>query len=272
MNTTEKRMPEDIQGLSRKFLEVRKKRGDTTYHQEKEIRTWAFSKVIEFQGDNSKIGFFVTWLFSQIAANNLGGKSDLVSDMVKVWPVAYPGDEIGILKAIISNASGYIQDGQMGEGIIIALLELVNEGKSEEFEKLVFDCLFKGEVMSCMRISSVTASGKGRITNALSVFVKGVWNQGDRRGHLRLVRSMLLTRRLRCVISPSTVLIFPDLTHQDLVNVLELFADELLAKLFLESSFTMRSYIVCSYLKHMPNSPLEAWLAQCPEYACASPV
>jgi hypothetical protein len=247
----------DIRALREFLLHPKKCRGPHS----PTIRGELFDWIVTSDRSIENVKRSVTYCFSTISANDLDGDSSLVADCIAAWGKGYSGCEVSVLEALFDPDYAAKHINRAGEGVIIGLLELFkNINEDEQF----FSALFKGKLVHILLKSQITSAGKGRLSSAIAAYMENIWDSSSPRGSKRLAQFMLLIPRYAGLLGVDGSLAFKDLSFQEPELLIELFANELVTKLFLAAGTKSRLFLIRGFLEHFPDSRLSTWRKEYP--------
>lgn len=221
------------------------------------IKTDLFDQITTLEPNQKNIRTSFKWSFSGIATNGLGTDVHLVAAVTRAWEIAYPGNSLTILTSITNEADTHIWDA--GEGLVIGLLEMVNERIDHAFESRVLLSLGCGCIAEALTTSFPTSAGSGRLTTAIQSFTTGMWVKDSVGSNLRRNETMVLLSNLQgilCAMAASrqskSLDYFWNFSSQGKQSFLEKFADELTKRFFANSPLGLRFYLSELLKEHLP--------------------
>jgi hypothetical protein len=229
----------------------RKKKSVMDDH-EVELRARHYHKLIGAFGDQGEIIDAIQNSMAEICATGMDKDSRLVADLLVSCSLAYP-DKKGLVIEGLEGCGTYIANA--GEGVAIALLEIVNSGDSTAFEEQMFEVFSAGLITSALVDSEPTPAGSGRLTTAIESFIGPIWHMSGLMTKRRFRLRTLLSRWNRVLAGHSMsrsggILVAPTLGLFLKINVqyrptfLEKFADELTQRYFMRATLGFRFHAI----------------------------
>jgi hypothetical protein len=180
--------------------------------------------------------------------------------VTQAWTIAYPGDEAAVLDALFTISLGYIRDGKMAEGVLIGLLEMANAHSNTTFEANLFERMHHGTLFDGFCGTNSTLGGPGRLSKALTIFLKGIWDLRHEPASTRLPQVVLLLRRFRL-----TLVTFDGQNG----TILECLTNELISRLLMNAPVDLKLDLLCGHVENKGSSDLEKWRRCYPRLSAA---
>jgi hypothetical protein len=233
------------------------------------VKTKLFDLVILASQEVDGLEKALATTFTSIQLNSLATNASLVSTCIWVWPLIYPNCEERVLSALLKPMKeGSDLYSSCGEGLMIGLLHIFRESGDDT---PLFEAIHSGDLLSLLRKSSVTNSGKALLSSALSRFVRNIYDSSDAEKSTRLAKIILFLRRCRSIFGEGSALVFPNRSFEmdtESTDFFSHFALELATRTFLAAGRELRLIIVTDGLVSNKPNILEAWEKMFPRLTC----